>query len=273
MQITLEKIANTLKKIEEKRPLIHALTNEISVNDVANSILAIGGSPTMAHHMEEVVEFSRRADCLLINLGATEYLNEIYEACKVSYVKKIFDPVGVAASTFRRDIALNIIEEFRPQVIRGNSSEIIALAHKRSTARGVDEDLSIGIGLEELQDLVMDFAKESQAIVVCSGKTDIISDGKEIYTIDNGSSMMKKITGSGCMSTGIIASFFAIDPTFESVLQASLFIALSGELAEKLTLDQDGGSGSFKINFMDSLFNFSKWCLGLKIKMKKLPKR
>lgn len=273
MQITLEKIVAYLKKVEDKKPLIHAITNEITVNDVANSILAIGASPTMAHHIEEVVEFSRRADCLLINLGATEYLDQIYEASKVEWVKKIFDPVGVAASSFRRKHALEIIEQFRPQVIRGNASEIISLSLNTSTARGVDEELRTGIGLEELEVLIKDFANKSKAIVVCSGKTDLISDGKEVYRVDNGSAMMKSITGSGCMSSGVIATFFSVNPSLEAVISACVFMALCGELAEKLTLDQGAGSGSFKINLMDSLSRFKDWCLGLKIKMKNTTKR
>lgn len=269
INISLEKIVEFMKIIEKTNPLVHALTNEITVNDVANAIICCGGSPTMAHHIDEVEEFTANADCLLINLGATEYLDQIYKSGKNKKVIKVFDPVGAAASEFRRAHARKIIKDIKPYVIRANRSEISALYYDKKTAKGVDANDLSKVNESDYIKLVKDFAKKTKAIVVSSGEIDYISDGKEVYSIKNGSKWMKKITGSGCISTGVIASFVGSRPTFEVVLMACLFIALSAEVAEKLTLDEGGGSGTFRIYLLDVMSRFNDSCQGLSIKLEK----
>lgn len=269
IDLSIGDIVDTLKEIERKKPLIHALTNEITVNDVANAILACGASPTMAHHIEEVEEFTANADCLLINFGATEYLDQIYKSGKNEKVIKVFDPVGVAASQFRRNHARQIIKDTKPYVIRANRSEISALYYDKKTAKGVDASNLLNIKDSDYINLVKDFAKKTKSIVVSSGAIDYISDGREVYSISNGSTWMRKITGSGCISTGIIASFIACEKNFESVLKACVFVALSAEVAEKLTLDEKKGSGTFKVHLLDVMSRFEDLNEGVKICLKK----
>lgn len=253
-KISKEYIDEMLSMIQEKAPLIHCITNEITVNDVANIILAVGGSPTMAHHEKEVEEITSQSDCLLINLGATEYLNQIYISGSVKNVTKIFDPVGSAASIFRREEALKIIKEIKPNVIRGNYSEIFALYFNKKMARGVDREENNEI--MNAVEVVSDFAVKTGSIVIASGARDIISDGNEIFFVDNGSEHMRKITGSGCMATGVISAFCAIKCDIKSAASAMIMMGICGENAERMVKMEHKGVYTFKSYFIDSISRF-----------------
>lgn len=249
-----EYINEAVLKIQEKEPLIHCITNEITVNDVANIILALGGSPTMAHHENEVEEITSQSDCLLINLGATEYLSQIYISGSVKDIVKVFDPVGSAASTFRRAEALNIIEKVRPNVIRGNYSEISALYFNKKMARGVDREENSEI--KNIDDIVSDFAEKTESIVIASGERDIISNGNETFFVDNGSNYMRRITGSGCMATGVVSAFCSVKCDIKSAVSAMIVMGLCGQNAENMVKTEHKGVYTFKNYFMDSISCF-----------------
>ena len=257
-----EKILTYLTAIEEKKPLIHCLTNEITVNDVANALLAVGASPTMAHHIEEVEEITLKSDGLLINLGATEYLDSIRRSGSVRSVRKVFDPVGAAGSSFRRRQALDLIETIHPDLIKGNWSEMLALDKEEETARAIDNEFSPAKDRQFIQLPVGNlrkYAHEHSTIAIATGPTDLITDGDRAYLLDNGSPLMSRFTGSGCIAGGLLSAFLAVDKSLDAALAAMVFSNLCGEIAEELMKRRGGGYGSYRMYYFDAFYYFKTW--------------
>ena len=240
-----------LNKIKKIHPIVHCITNTITVNDCANMVLALGASPTMAHHTLEVEEITAGTTALVCNLGATECL----EAMELAGEKAaalghpiVLDPVGVAGSTFRRNKCMALMERVHPTCIRGNYSEILALMRQRNTAVGVDA-ADTDMDLDALQQ----FADEVHGIVVASGEKDYITDGKRLYVCERGHRMMSHITGSGCMSSVALATFLAVEPSIESANACCHFLGQMGELAAKQTEERAGGTMTFRELFLDAV--------------------
>ena len=213
--------ADVFSKIAEKKPIIHCITNIVTVNDCANVLLAIGASPVMAHHEMEVKEITSGSDALVCNMGAIEN----FEAMLIAGRKAdslghpvVIDPVGVASSSYRRSLCLKLIVECHPTCIRGNVSEIKALALDETISKGVDA-----------------------------------KNGESIYEVHGGTTFFKGITGGGCMSTVIIAGFLAIERNIESVAAAVRTVNYVGENAAKATVNGAGGSMTFKNEFINLL--------------------
>jgi hydroxyethylthiazole kinase len=252
------------RKIQAKKPLVHCITNIVTVNDCANIVLAAGGSPTMAHHPLEVAEIAEGCDSLVLNMGATESYEAMLVAGKAANRAGrpiILDPVGASGAGYRREKTKELIEALKPAVIRGNFSEIRALATDSRTQIGVDAAL-FDTGDEDLKDkraeLVADYAKKTNAIVIASGKTDIISDGEKTGFVTNGSELMSKITGSGCMETALLGAFFGTEASYFSALCACLVMGLCGEIAEEKTKENNGGTMTFRMHLIDSVSTLSE---------------
>lgn len=244
--------ADIFSKIAEKKPIIHCITNIVTVNDCANVLLAIGASPVMAHHEMEVKEITSGSDALVCNMGAIEN----FEAMLIAGRKAnslghpvVIDPVGVASSSYRRSLCLKLIEECHPTCIRGNVSEIKALALDETISKGVDAKNGESIS----DDMLKKLAKKYNTIIVVSGETDLVSDGESIYEVHGGTPFFKGITGGGCMSTVIIAGFLAIERNIESVAAAVKTVNYVGENAAKATVNGAGGSMTFKNEFINLL--------------------
>lgn len=257
-EMNYEKIERYLGEIEELRPMIHCLTNEVTVNDVANCILAIGGSPTMAHAIQEVEEISGQARGLLVNLGASEYYEQILKSSQVSSPVKVLDPVGIGASTYRRSFCKTLLTDHEFAAIRGNFSEIQALVLDEKTADGVDRQRNPlgqenGRAIREISSL----SKSLETVIIASGEKDIITDGDQAYLISNGSGMMSRVTGMGCMASGILTCFLSVENTLDAVLAAHIFTNLCGEYAEERTRKNQGAYGTFHLAFLDALSLFS----------------
>ena len=246
--------------MEKRRPVVQCITNIVTVNDCANALLAIGGSPTMAHHPEEMADFAAVSDALVCNMGATESLDAMMAAGLASKNRRsenektgrpiVIDPVGCASSTFRRGKCLDLIEAVQPACIRGNAAEIRALATDHDTGRGVD-DLE-----EETPDAArsaMDLARKTGAIVIASGETDYVADGSRLYEVKGGTAWMSRVTGTGCMLSSLLGAFLAVE---NSALSAAACCAMMKDSAEKAlaeTIRRQGGTGTFHICLMDSL--------------------
>lgn len=257
----LLEIWNLIEEIRAKRPLVHNFSNVITVNDCANILLALGAKPTMAHHEREVYEITKNSDSLVINLGATEYYPAILESVKAAKDHKIplvLDPVAVSASSFRRDFAQDLIEGGGVSVLRGNISEILALIYEKNTARGVDADFGLIEKSPSLYKEIVAFAKEKSLQVIVSGREDLVTDGSEAYLIKNSSSYMSRLTGTGCMSSALLGSFFAIDQGILSGLGLCLLMSIAGEGAEKKARENKHGIGSFKGYLLDQVFLMEK---------------
>ncbi|MCT4599863.1 MAG: hydroxyethylthiazole kinase [Marinifilaceae bacterium] len=247
-------IIENLKKIRENSPLVHNITNYVVMNNTANALLSIGASPVMAHAKEEVEDMVSIASSLVINMGtlSSKWVESMLIAGdKANSMGKpiVFDPVGVGASTYRTETAINIIDKCSPSVIRGNASEIIALNSQAKTkTKGVDSTDSSDSALESAKSLALN----TSSVVVISGETDYITDGKKVVAIENGSSMMPKVTGMGCTSTAIVGAFLGVSTNIlEAASSAMAVMGISGEIASEISK----GPGSLQMNFLDTIYN------------------
>jgi hydroxyethylthiazole kinase len=231
------------------RPLVHNITNFVAMNVMANVLLAVGASPAMVHAREEAAEFAALAQALTVNIGTADpdWGAAMQEAAKVMGEAGrpwVFDPVGVAATRFRQDLSAKLLD-LRPTVVRGNASEILALAGLGGAARGVDA----GDSVDAAEDAARRFAARTGGIVAVSGPVDFITDGPRAARVANGHSLMARITVMGCSLNGVIAAFCAGQPPFEATVAALAAYGVAGEIAGQTAQ----GPGSFQVAFLDAL--------------------
>lgn len=264
----LNKIDSNLKSIKEKNALTHCITNSVTINDCANAVLAIGGSPFMAEDAEELEEVVAIADVLVINIGKLsknqiESMNISAQTANKTNTPIILDPVGVGVTELRNKTTMNLIENYDITAIRGNISEIKAIAKltgvlkESNTAKGVDVNIDDIITEENLKangDLICELAKKLNTVILASGPLDILSDGETTVVIDNGDDMMPLITGSGCMLSSIVGSCIGGSNPFEGSLVAILAMNIAGEKARAKVDANDEGTGSFRAYLIDYLF-------------------
>lgn len=263
-----ENLKNSLENVRENNPLTHCITNSVTINDCANAVLAIGGSPIMAEDEEEMKEVVEIADVLVINIGKLS--KEQIKAMNVSAAHAtktntpiVLDPVGAGISQLRNNTIKYLVENNNITAIRGNISEIKAIANivgllnTESAAKGVDvseDDIISRDNLEINGNLVKELAKKLDTVIIASGPLDIISNGETIVVLDNGDEMMPLITGSGCMLTSIVGSCVAVNDPFEGSILASIAMSLAGEKARKQVDENDLGTGSFRTFLIDYLY-------------------
>jgi len=253
--IDITKLTADLHFVREKSPLVHNITNYVVMNNTANALLAIGASPVMAHSIHEVKEMVAIASSLVLNIGtlSDEWVKAMVLAGKAANKKGIpviFDPVGAGATSYRTKICLEIIEECKPAIIRGNASEIMALISSQNKTKGVD---SIAISASAI-DAAKSLAKQSGAVVVISGAIDYITDGERLTEVHNGSVLMTKVTGLGCTATAITGAFAAINSDyFVAATHAMAIMGVAGELAAL----KSEGPGTMQMHFLDELYKLS----------------
>ncbi len=254
----LQKISDGLLDLKNKKPLVHHITNYVTVNDCANITLAIGASPVMADDIEEVEEMVSFASSLVLNMGT---LNSRTIASMIAVGQKakklgipiVFDPVGVGATTLRTATAKRIIEEVRPSVIRGNMSEIKILAGLSAEIKGVD---SVADEMDG-EKAAMELSQKLDCVIAITGKQDIIAQGNRICRIDNGHAILSQVTGTGCMATSLIACFCgAIDDWFVGAAAGVMTMGLAGELAEQ-SLQTGEGIGTFRTRLFDAIWSMT----------------
>ena len=254
-----EYIWNLWEEIKNSRPLVHCITNMVTVNDCANVLLAAGASPTMAHHPLEVEEVTAGCKSLVCNMGAMESLDAMVTAGKKALSlghPVVLDPVGAAGASFRRNSCLNLIKEIQPTCIRGNYSEIKALYLEQKTGMGVDvqeKDRKKEQALENIAQAAKDLANKLQNYVVASGEVDFVSDGKKIIVVHNGSELMSRVTGMGCMSSAMLGAFLSVENSLESAAACCVVMGICGEIAEEETKRLGAGIGTFHIKFLDAV--------------------
>ncbi|MDY4721232.1 MAG: hydroxyethylthiazole kinase [Clostridium paraputrificum] len=258
-------IGNLLENVRERAPLVHHITNYVTVNDCANITLSIGASPVMADDINEVEAMTSIASSLVINIGT---LNSRTVECMIKAGKKanevgipvILDPVGAGATPYRTKVAKTIMDNIELAVIRGNLSEIKTLYGINTKTKGVDSlyDTSIKDELEKGKLLAKDFSKRVGSIIAITGAVDIVTDGKMIYTVENGHKIMSKITGTGCMCSSLIGSYLGTnEDNLLAALSGVVSMGISGELAYE-SLKEGEGTGTFKVKLMDNIYNLSK---------------
>lgn len=241
--------AMALKNVREKRPLVHHITNYVTVNDCANITMCIGGAPVMADAMDEVEDMVRLAGALVLNIGTLNHgqVESMLKAGRMANqlsVPIVLDPVGVGATDLRTEVAKRLLKELKISVLKGNAGEIGVLAGSGGVVRGVDSMGAKG----DLAVVASDLARTIGAIVVVSGATDVVSDGERTFLVDNGHSMMGSISGTGCMAASVTGAFVAanVDRTVAATA-AMVSIGLAGERAAK----KAAGPGSFKVALFD----------------------
>ena len=255
-----KRIAEIADAVREKRPLVHCITNYVTVNDCANALLAIGASPVMADDEREIADIVAIASALVINIGTLNdrTIRSMVMAGKAAAkrgIPVILDPVGAGASKLRTETALSLITEVPFAVIRGNASEIRTLVSGTGTTRGVDasESDTAADRFEALRDEASNLAQKTGAVIAITGATDIISDGTKAYAIKNGHPLMGRITGSGCMLSAITGAFAAAraDISMDAVAAAIATMGLAGEKAARAEARR--GTGSFRVSLIDAL--------------------
>lgn len=245
-------------------PLVHNITNYVTVNDVANVLLACGGSPIMSDEPEDVADITSICGGLNINIGTLN--KRSIEAMFIAGKKAnelghvvLLDPVGAGASALRTDTAERIMREIRLDVIKGNSSEIKTLMKGSGTTKGVDADAADIVTEENLDkevELVKAFAKQTGSIIAVTGGIDLVSDGETCYVIRNGRPEMEKITGTGCQLAGMLTAFVVANPDhrLEAAAAAVCVMGLAGEIGWDRMQEGDGNS-SYRNRIIDAIYN------------------
>ena len=239
------------KAIKQTQPLIHCITNPISINQCANGILAIGARPMMAEHPKEVSEITRTAQSLMLNLGnitdaRMESIRISAKTAKEMGIPILLDAVGIACSTLRREYVKDLLNTAIPTVIKGNYSEIQALYRDSYRSSGVDADSRLDV--HSMDHAAISLARSLGTVILASGRADIVTDGNRLYHIHNGTSMLSQVTGTGCLQGALCASYLSAKPGIEAVITGSSVLGICGELART-----DRGTGTFLCSLMDKL--------------------
>lgn len=261
-------ISDIRKTVKQKQPLIHCITNPISINQCANAILAIGARPMMAEHPKEVSEITQTAQALMLNLGniTDARMNSILISAKTAQEEGIpflLDAVGIACSSLRREYVKDLLNAAIPTVIKGNYSEIQALHRDSYRSSGVDADS--GLDIQAIDHAAISLARSLGTIILASGKVDIVTDGDKLYHIRNGTSQLSQVTGTGCLQGALCAAYLSAKPGMEAVITGSSVLGICGELART-----DRGIGTFLCNLMDSLSTLTDVQLKEKLKLEEM---
>ena len=255
-----------LGNVRSKTPLVHNITNYVTVNDCANILLACGGSPIMSDDEGDVEDITSICGGLNINIG-TLNKNTIpsmflagRKANELGHVT-LLDPVGAGASRLRTETAAKLIDEIRFSVIRGNISEIKALAQGANSTKGVDADAADQVNADNVDSVIAfakAFAQKTGAVIAITGATDLITDGKQVCLIRNGHPMMSRITGTGCMLSAMTTAFAVANPDrlFEAVCISVIAMGLCGEIAHARLGDMDGNS-TYRNYIIDAVYRLT----------------
>lgn len=244
-------ISENLDRVHTQHPLVHNITNFVVMNSSANILLAQGAMPVMAHAINEVEHMVSLAHALVLNIGTLtdEWVEAMIKAGKMANEKAVpvvLDPVGAGATPLRTEKAKEILQEVRIAVLRGNASEINALAVSGGKTRGVDSVHQA----DEVLGGALSLIEEYHLVLGISGETDIIADGNRVIRVSNGSPMMQKVTGTGCGLSATVGAFLGVEKdALTATVSAFAFYNIAGELAE----GHSKGPGSFNVAFVDAL--------------------
>lgn len=245
------KAAENLAALRETKPLIHNITNMVVMNETANALLCIGALPVMAHALPEVEAMVAYAGALVLNIGTLT--DELVDAMVLAGRKAnelgvpiVLDPVGAGATKLRTDSCKRLLDELKVAIVRGNSAEVAILAGLEGEIKGVE---SMGAGAENAEVAAV-FAGRYGCVAAITGVVDTVADGERVYQISNGHELMGKVTGTGCMSTTMVAAFAAVEK--DQAFAAAAALAAFGLAGEKAAAGAKG-PGSFHVALYDEL--------------------
>ena len=248
------------ENVKAKTPLVHNITNYVTVNDVANVLLACGGSPIMADDIDEVEDITGICGGLNINIGT---LNKNTIPSMLAAGKKanelghavLLDPVGAGASRLRTETAMKLLNEIKFDVIRGNISEIKTLAFGSGSTKGVDADVAEDT-LDQAVDFVKKFAGKLGCIIAVTGAIDLVADADTCYVIRNGRPEMGKITGTGCQLSGLMTAYLTANPDnkLEAAATAVILMGVAGEVG-CANMESTDGNSTYRNRIIDAIYN------------------
>jgi hydroxyethylthiazole kinase len=258
----IETIITALHKLRTQKPLVVNITNYVVMNNTANALLAIGASPIMAHSRQELAEMMSFSGALVINIGTLDSqwiprMEFAVEQANLNNKLVILDPVGCGASKLRTQTSRKIAQQANKLIIRGNASEIIALAGEKGQSKGVDSLDSSEAAVDAANYLVETY----QCSVVISGSTDYVITSKRQVKLQNGHEMMPHVTGMGCSLSALTGAFAAIGE--ETGLAATAVFGIAGEIAA----EQSKGPGSLQLNILDALYQLDETTLKARLKI------
>jgi hydroxyethylthiazole kinase len=242
---------DALRRLRERKPLVHQITNYVVMNETANATLALGALPVMAHAREEVEEMAALAGALVLNIGtlSPHWVDAMIAAGRVANergVPVVLDPVGVGATRYRTDTARRILDEVEVTVLRGNAGEVATLVGIDAEVRGVE---SIAAGGDPAE-LARAAASRLGLVASVTGAVDYVSDGEAVTAVANGHPLLASITGTGCMSSAVTGCFLAVaESTFDGAAEALVAFGVAGEDAAQVAV----GPGSFHVALYDAL--------------------
>ncbi|WP_324755316.1 hydroxyethylthiazole kinase [Roseovarius sp. Pro17] len=238
-----------LAHMRARAPLVQNITNYVAMNVMANIMLAAGASPAMAHARGEAAEFAGLADALSVNIGTLdpEWVISMEEAAKVMVDAGkpwVLDPVAVGATALRRDAGARLLA-LKPTIIRGNASEIIALAGAEAAGKGADAANAVA----DAEDAARALARQTGGVVAVTGEVDFVTDGEAAYRVAGGHALMPRVTVLGCSLTGLVAAFAVGQPALPATVAALAYYGVAGEAAGAEAV----GPASFQTAFIDTL--------------------
>jgi len=249
-------VFDLLEKIRKEKPVIHHLTNWVTIYDCANIVKALGGSPVMAHAKEEVAEMSKIASALVLNIGTlTVDFVEAMQIAAASANEKgipvVLDVCGAGATQLRDQKSFELLDQARIDIIKGNSSEIARISGESVRTKGVD-----AIEVEKnMIKLAQKLARERKCTVVVTGKEDIVANAEKFYLVKNGDPLMARVVGTGCMATSVIGAFAAVE---RDLALASVAGLVCFEIAAECAVKASSGPGTFKEKLFDCIFHLDK---------------
>ena len=255
MNSITKNVVSLMSELRDKVPLVHNITNYVTVNDVANALLAIGASPIMADDIDEAADITAISSALVINIGTLNKrtITSMIESGKKANalgIPVIFDPVGAGASRLRNDTTKEILNQVKITILRGNLSEVSFVAGLEVSTKGVDSSET-----DEKNDNVAvarSVAKKLNCVVAITGAVDVISDGERVVKISNGHKMLSKVTGTGCMTTALVGAFAGAGKDYFTAAAAGVAsMGIAGEIAFENA--RNLGTGSFHIAIIDAL--------------------
>ena len=255
-------LGKCIDNVRKNVPLVHNITNYVTVNDVANVLLACGGSPIMSDEPADVEDITSICGGLNINIGtlnksSIEAMHKAGKKAQELGHVLLLDPVGAGASALRTDTAVSLMDELRFTAIRGNISEIKTLASGSGTTKGVDADVADAV-TEDTLDSSAAFAKKlaakTGAVIAVTGAIDLVADADRCFVIRNGRPEMGRITGTGCQLSGMMTAFLAANPDakLEAAAAAVCAMGLAGEIGWSRMQD---GNSTYRNRIIDAIYN------------------
>lgn len=250
-----KELLHKIDKLRNRRPLVHCLTNQVTINFVANSLLAFGASPIMSSSPDEAENILNNANSLYLNIGtlSLQSVETMLLAGKIATRRDmpiVLDPVGAGATPLRGEACAKLLNEIKISAIKGNASEILALARKKASGRGVDSAHQV----EEARSAADELAKKYNLTVAVTGIIDYVTNGENFYHIKGGHELMARTSGTGCALGGLLAAWLSLpgEPA-ESTAQLLEIAARCGERAAL----KAGGPGTFAPLWLDELYLFA----------------